>query len=311
MLTKFSEGLEGKLAEQWIATVLSPAFGFWAGGLVAIVYRNGWAELAAWFSQQWQPLQIAMLVVALVGVAASAQIINRFDHALIQLLEGYWPRWLNPLRSRLLTRQTAQYEKADLRFQELARKLEADSVAGRAPESELYEEYCELDWRLRRIPAMPEQRMPTRLGNRLRATERISIDKYGLDAIICWPRLWLLLPVETKNEISVAREALDAAARLWLWGALFILWTIWAWWAAPVGIVVILLAYRWMLNAADVHGDIVEAAFDLHRFKLYEALRWPIPLNPAAEWEAGKALTRYLWRGSNEAKPEFTIPVKS
>ena len=311
MLTKFSEGLEGKLAEQWIATVLSPAFGFWAGGLLAIVYHKGWAELARWFGQQGQPLQIAMLVVALVGVAASAQVINRFDHTLIRVLEGYWPQWLNPVRSWLITRQTERYEKADQRFQELAMQLEVDSAAGSAPNSELYEQYCKLDWCLRRIPAMPEQRMPTRLGNRLRATERISIDKYGLDTIICWPRLWLLLPVETRNEVSAAREALDAAARLWLWGMLFFVWTIWAWWAVPVGIIVILLAYRWMLNAADVHGDIVEAAFDLHRFKLYEALRWPVPLNPAAEGEAGRALTKYLWRGSDEPTPEFKIPVKS
>lgn len=311
MLAKFSEGLEGKLAEQWIATVLSPAFGFWAGGLVAIVYDRGWAELATWFIQQRQPLQIGILVVALVGVAASAQIINRFDHALIRVLEGYWPRWLNPLRRRLVTRQTERYRQADERFQELDTKLAAALAAKVPPDPAVYEEYCMLDWSLRRMPAKPEQTMPTGLGNRLRATERISIDKYGLDAVICWPRLWLVLPVETRNEVSAAREALDAAARLWLWGALFILWTIWAWWAAPVGIVVVLLAHRWMLNAADIHGDIVEAAFDVHRFKLYEALRWPVPKNPAAEGETGKALTRYLWRGSDEPKPEFTIPVKT
>ena len=105
MLTKFSEGIEGKLAEQWIATVLSPAFGFWAGGLVAIAYRSGWADLATWFGEQRQPLQIAIIAVALVGVAASAQIINRFDHALIRVLEGYWPQALNSLRRWLISRK--------------------------------------------------------------------------------------------------------------------------------------------------------------------------------------------------------------
>jgi len=43
-------------------------------------------------------------------------------------------------------------------------------------------------------PAESDRHMPTKLGNILRAAELRSKDKYGLDAVICWPRLWLLLP---------------------------------------------------------------------------------------------------------------------
>ena len=310
MLTKFSEDLEGKLAEQWIATVLTPAFAFWCGGLLAIIYRNGWAPIANWFTQNLRPIQLAIVVVALLGVAASGQIMGYFDHALIRFLEGYWPRWLHPLHSSLTARQTARYDKAERRFQKLDQLLRKDSEASNPPAAALLAEYGALDWSLRRIPPLPEQRMPTSLGNLLRAAERISFDKYGLDSVVCWPRLWLLLPEGTQNEISAARRELDAAARLWLWGLLFILWTILAWWAAPIGILVILLAHRRMLNAAAVYGDLVESAFDLHRYRLYEVLRWPAPQNPAEEREKGKALTAYLWRGSDQPEPVFISEKK-
>ena len=309
MLTKFSEDLEGKLAEQWIATVLTPAFAFWCGGLLIIIYRYGWAPIANWFTQNQQALQLAILVVALLGVAASGQIMAYFDHALIRFLEGYWPRWLHPLRSWLTGRQTARYDKAENRFQTLDRLLNHGSEAGdRDPL--LLAEYSALDWSLRRIPPLPEQRMPTSLGNRLRVAERISFDKYGLDAVVCWPRLWLLLPDATQAEISAARKELDAAARLWLWGLLFILWAVLAWWAALIGILVILLAHRRLLNAAELYGDLVEAAFDLHRNKLYEVLRWPLPPSPAQEREKGREVTAYLWRGSDRSEPAFTAEKK-
>lgn len=310
MLTKFSENLEGKLAEQWIATVLTPAFAFWCGGLLVIIYRYGWGQIATWFTQNQQPLQLAILVVALLGVAASGQIMGYFDHALIRFLEGYWPPWLHSLRSRLTARQTARYEKAENRFQTVSRLLNQMSETGDRDPA-LLAEFSALDWSLRRIPALPEDRMPTKLGNRLRVAERISFDKYGLDSVVCWPRLWLLLPDGTQAELSAARQELDAAARLWLWGMLFILWTVVSWWAAPIGILVILLAHRRLLNAAELYGELVESAFDLYRQKLYEALRWPLPQNPAQEREKGIELTAYLWRGSDQTEPAFIVDKKS
>lgn len=33
MLTKFWEGIAGKLAEGWAAAAVTPAFAFWAGGV--------------------------------------------------------------------------------------------------------------------------------------------------------------------------------------------------------------------------------------------------------------------------------------
>jgi hypothetical protein len=82
-------------------------------------------------------------------------------------------------------------------------------------------------------------------------------------------------------------------------------WIPWAWWAAVVGLGTMVVSYRNMVGAAEAYGDIVEAAFDVHRAKLYEALRWPLPANAAEELRTGKELTRYLWRGSEDRSLAF------
>lgn len=67
------------------------------------------------------------------------------------------------------------------------------------------------------FPSQPNRLMPTKLGNILRAAESRPYDKYGLDAVICWSRLWLLLPDGVKKELQEARSNLNTAARFWLW----------------------------------------------------------------------------------------------
>jgi hypothetical protein len=108
-----------------------------------------------------------------------------------------------------------------------------------------------------------------------------------------------VLPKDTRDELLQARAALDAAARLWLWSVLFVVWTPWALWALPVAVVVATASYYGsMLDAAEVYGDMVEAAFDVHRGELYKAARWPPTATPGEEARAGAALTEYLWRGT-------------
>ena len=74
--------------------------------------------------------------------------------------------------------------------------------------------YAQLESQLKRFPTQPERMMPTRLGNVLRAAEGRSAAKYGLDSIICWPALWLVLPEAAKTELQAARSELDRAAQI-------------------------------------------------------------------------------------------------
>lgn len=343
MSAKFLEGVGGKLAERWVATLLTPAFVFWAGGAIAALQRFGWQNPSNWFQQQPEPLQIALLVTVFCVVAASAFVVQRFDLTMLRFLEGYWHPWLRLVRRWCVAHEAQRSQKIGdrwqtlrrleprfQRFADLDRRLLKDFERDEAvaliwqyqnqPQAhknrlhqlsnqaltrcllqviaELRDEQIALDWQQQHFP-LPSQLMPTRLGNILRAAEQRPLEKYGLDAIICWPRLWLLLPEAVKKDLQEARADLNSAARVWLWSLLFLIWaTLGAWWAIPLGILSALFAYYgWAIAAATTYGDLIEATFDLYRPLLYQSLRWNLPPEPDEERRVGRQLTEYLWRG--------------
>lgn len=74
--------------------------------------------------------------------------------------------------------------------------------------------------------ARPCATAPTRLGNILAAHENYPGTRYGMDAVFYWPRLWLTLSKETRDEIEQAWAPADgliySAASLALIGFLYI-----------------------------------------------------------------------------------------
>lgn len=326
MTAKVIESFGGKLAEQWVATLLTPAFIFWLGGFLTAIQRLGWNTLITRYTAYPEPLQIAILVGALCIVAASAFVVQRFDTPIIRFLEGYWHPWLQPVRQTRIAhyRQHKQAfiqqgqtlrtleAKQKARFQAIKTIIETQGATSLTPTQQ--DEYRQLSERLltptqqealarirlalHNLPANTDL-MPTRLGNILRTAERRPLEKYGLDAIICWSRLWLLLPESAKKDLQDARADLNNSARLWLWSILFLVWAVFgAWWAISLGILSALFAYyNWAIAAAITYGDLIEASFDLYRQLLYQALGWKKPDDPNEERRVGQQLTDYLWRG--------------
>jgi hypothetical protein len=294
MLSEFLQNFSGKLAERWAANLLTPAFLFWAGGAAAWIWRHQRMARASTLASLSTPAMLPILVGGLLLVLFSTVVAQRLQPWTLRLLEGYWHPALGPLRRRMAARQSRKLGVLEERFQQLASAQDQGTLT--AAQSE---EYVKLDCRLRRAPAQADKRMPTRLGNILRAAESSPSDKYGLDTVVCWPRLWLLLPDGAKKDLSEARSALGVAAASWLWSVLFLVWTVWAWWAAPVGILLATACYSWMLAAAENFGDLLESAFDVYRAELYKMLRWRLPSTAADERESGRELTQYLWRGDD------------
>jgi hypothetical protein len=351
MLTAFWSGLGGAIAKKWAPRILLPATVFWAGGIAAIwwawhrdnIQTHGWQRelsvTADWLDQFPAIAQALLLAGSLLVVVASAALGERITLPLLRLLEGYgWrPR---RLRRLLVDYRRARRRRWAARVQDLAvrqrlgnlsliefrelRALESQSPAGlgrleelRRRRSQGFNARAAIELgRGRRVlhtsPRLDAMGMPTRLGDVLRAAERRPAEKYGLDAVVCWYALWLLIPADTKAEIVQARSALDNAARVWLWGALFIVWTPWIWWAAPIAVVVPLFAYYvGIVPAAVVFGDLMMSAFDLHRFRLYDGLHLPRPASPGSERRTdGPRLTNSLWGGVDEPDLAYVDPTE-
>jgi hypothetical protein len=304
MLPKFLEGLGTNLAQQWTTRVFSPSFIFWLGGALSWGWRFGWSDFEALLTQKTQALPLAQLILGLLIVAVSAIAVQRVELNVLRFLEGYWIGLMKPLQDWFVNRQFAQLETVKNTLREFSQRglhtLEPQDL----------DKYVRLDWQRKQTPKQKERLMPTRLGNILRAAERRPLEKYGLESVVCFPRLWLLLPSEVKTELTEARAQLNAMVRVWIWSILFITWGVWAWWAIPIGMITAWFAYHWMLDAAVIYGDLLEATFDLHRPLLYKSLRWRLPKNPTEEQELGRALTDYLWRGFTEPEPTFEEPEK-
>lgn len=313
MQSKFLETFSGKLAESWFTTLLTPAFTFWIGGLGIVIYKMGWQKFQNCFQpflkQIPETMQITLLVGGLLIVTISAFVIQRFDLTILKFLEGYWPSGMSQLRKLMVRQQkqlwkNAKEKRKNIRIQldGLEKKLQESSGTRELDEDNyfsLQEQFVQLDLQLMHFPTSSNLIMPTKLGNILRSSEMYSSNRYGIDAVICWPRIWLILPDNVKQELQEARANLNASARNLIWSILFLIcWTPFAYWAAIIGLLAIRINYVWLIDAAIIYADLIRSVFDLHRQDLYKSLRLPQPNDPNEEKKLGKQLTQYLWRGS-------------
>ncbi|MEQ4716028.1 hypothetical protein [Nonomuraea sp. B19D2] len=293
MLESLSKGLADRVAERWTRVVILPAALFWLGGGLVWFLGSGQTVEAA---VQTVTKQVTTWMVAgfLVVVLLSGLLARRLVDPALAMLTGRWHRSLDPLARLAAGRWSRRITEREARWQDLAAH-----ARGWAEEREL----AALDLWLRGMPSDPARCLPTRLGNLLAAAERWPADKYGLEASQCWSRLWLVMPEEARKELIGARERLDGQITAWMWGVAFLVWTPWAWWAAPVGVAAAGVAYAGALRYAGALGDLQESAFDLYRGALYTHLRWPLPEDAATERETGRVVSAYLWRGSQDPLP--------
>lgn len=291
MMTKFWDKLSEGLADSWNTRLLLPGAAFLVLGVIAITWRIGVSAIIDMLTQLSNTAGIILVVAGLFFIVMSGWLVQRLTLPVLRLFEGYWP-WVFGRLSRWIGARFAQKVKAQ-RANLAALAADFDNLT---PDQRA--EYTRLDSLLPTFPQQASLFLPTRLGNLLRASEEYPNLRYGLEMSAVWPRLWLLLPETTREEIGVAREALDTSTRRLTWGIACTVWVIFAWWTPLVAVVVAAISYWSMLADAAVYCDLLRAAFDLHRVELYKALRWELPSDPDKEVDSGKALTEYLHRGS-------------
>jgi hypothetical protein len=297
MLTKFWETVGQDLAKKWLERIFGPAFLFWGGGLGLYLWQEGWAAILADVEQWPTTQQIGVLILGLLLIVFSSLLMETLRLPLLRLLEGYWPRPFHILGRWITDWRRSRYTKKYNRLRELKALSQKEPLATADKE-----ELIRLELWAHAQPASARDLLPTAFGNLLRAREQASWRKYGLDAIICWPRLWTLLPDTDRDMLVSARTALNTQAEMVYWGFFFLAWAVVTPWAIPIAMVWMGTAYATAVQGAATYGDLVEAAFDLHRWRLYETLRWPLPLESGkAEIVQGEQLTEFLWRGTGAA----------
>jgi hypothetical protein len=159
--------------------------------------------------------------------------------------------------------------------------------------------------------------LPTRLGNILLAGERYPLDRYRIDPIFFWPRLFPLLPESFQREYesflinyefplvvsfqSVVTAVVGAGAVLAWHGSVVLFLGMFV-----GGLLLAYAAYCASLSSAEELAEQQRTAFDLYRDRLLDA--WPTVADVRDERDAFEEI--YYFVVSN-AEPNWEQPQSS
>ncbi|MEU6772213.1 hypothetical protein [Streptomyces sp. NPDC046759] len=261
------------LTTAWLPVVV---FGALTGALTAC--GVGWSRSRHAWQDLPGDLRILTALTAVAVTALLAQLLAAVRPGLIRLYEGYWG--CLPYGNRIADRLRRRHE---------------DPVAR-----------AERPWSL----PTPDRLMPTRFGNVIRAAEQ-QAQRYGMDAPTAWPRLYVALPETFTHHFAAACATLDLMVTISVLGAVFavcggvLAGAMLSWQAALLcaagGALTCWLGFRAALRAAFAYGELVRAAFDVHRWLLLDAMGLRRPTSYAAELQQWHQLHQLWQRGRPDA----------
>ena len=274
---------------RFLLHVFFPCLIFW--GLLLVVYFTG-AEGLTEAIRRWRGqedfYQAAEAVCFVVVVYLFSIILVGKIYTIIQFYEGYWglpfSGYLKARHQRILQKWAETRGGYDI----------------------IYDKYPSPTRR-----GYLDDVMPTRLGNILKNAELYPADRYQMDAVQFWPRLYGLLPDNLVQAMDLSRGGME---HMLLLSSLFAVFALLAggyllavkgacwlfllcFWG---GLAVAWLAYGSALDNAQVYGMQFKAAFDLHRNELLKQLRKPLPATQIEEKQTWQKVCVFLYR--NEPK---------
>jgi hypothetical protein len=249
------------------------------------------------------PFSWEQIAVYAAGTFLLGALISTLNNEIYKIYEGriFWPR---VLRDWALGRQQARVGK--LQKAAAAARARGDNAA-----------YSEIWYQLRIYPldekGQPQAARPTRLGNILAGYEEYPNNRYGMDSVFYWPRIWLQIDKDKKEEIdsqwSLADGFLTLSAISLAGGVVWILQSL----AFALGAVSfsiplrspgkaalasagwLLLGYVWYRLSLPLHrenGEVFKSIFDLYRSKVWNLTH--LRPNEKELWKATWAYLQYL-----------------
>lgn len=255
--------------------------------------------------KQWMTLLLIALAVYALGAmiaALSGQIYKIYEGLL------FWPK-------RLKNWAIARQQRRVNRLYAAQKKATGD-------------EYEKLWYLLRLYPLNdkkdPYASEPTLLGNILAGYEQYPMDRYGMDSVFYWPRLWMKVDKDKKEEIdsnwSVAEgfmclSAVSYVAALLWFAASFSpdLGPSWlrppfgdantSLWLSAAWLLMGYLFYRISLPFHRANGELFKSVFDLYRNELLDLTRFR-----PTEKEVWQAVFDYLQYSIEEPLKKLPAP---
>ncbi|MBO3747589.1 hypothetical protein J5X84_16045 [Streptosporangiaceae bacterium NEAU-GS5] len=269
----------GTLDKRFVSTVWLPVQAFFGCLLVIVFSAYGWTRARTTWTALPAGGQVAAAVGYLVAGTLVAYVVAAQISSLIRLYEGYWPD-IRPLGGRV-KRVT---EALTQRQRDRRDRLVADEQHARVALA---------------YPAGDDRVLPTRFGNIMRSAETHPWQRYRLDGVLFWPRLYACLPEAVVTQIGAARSNMEFMLVVSVCGYAFAgVGTVTAlvlglWWGAAIALAGGLLVgwggYVSSLSRCLAFGTVVRAVFDVHRFALLDTLKWRRPESwqqERAQWQA-------------------------
>lgn len=251
-------------------------------------------------------LGVAGGILALVAVVVLSVILRPLQISLVQFLEGYSDRRGAGFREQLAVERHQRRRSYHL--------LRRDPTLINAPDSSFDAVACfarreaavkrmkdRAHLVVSRYPVAPENVMPTLLGNVLRRAETTAGERYGLDTVVTYPRIYPYLSPRLDGELGNQLDIVDTACTfvVMLSGLALVsaplVTRLDPWSAVPVALAgLAAISYRAARVAAKWHGDLLCTAYDLHRFDMRQAMHLELPKHADQEVRLNKKLTDFL-----------------
>jgi hypothetical protein len=180
----------------------------------AIIKLNGFVDIPL-IEGTWQMTISLFLETVFIGIC-----IALLQNIIYEIYEGRQTTmiWSTTLVTFLIRRQQASVRTLYDRSEQTKAKLSEFKDPGSPEYLETQSRYEEYWQKLRKYPlddtGNPTATSPTLLGNILESYESYPESRYGMDAIFYWPRLWLILEQNTKDEIDSKWSTADGLLAL-------------------------------------------------------------------------------------------------
>jgi hypothetical protein len=244
-------------------------------------------------------LVLAVLVVAV--LLRPLQVIG------VQLVEGYWGSrgHYGPLETLAVERHARRksiFEAQSIPFVERADTTSFAAVGQYGRLNHRHERARRRAVRgLESYPPAVRDLMPTRLGNVLRRVEKTAGERYVLDTVTSYPRLYPHLSVRLHELVTNQLDVIDMSGTLVLvFGVLTalsspLLGRLDPWSLTPIVLALLAcISYVGAANAAAEYAEYMNTAYDLHRFDMITALHLPLPADAEQELSDNTRLTAFL-----------------